>query len=212
MNDSHLKMSLTGIPCDFMYKIITFKFSKPRLSPFCSCWWNLLAIFHLFSSFLSWYVNTHMHTYIHICVYIHSHIFTHAHVYTYMHIYVHMHPHVQVYIHAHIRACLQARVHMCYVPVCTLACTCAYVCNARIYVHIYTQPKTLSPATCCWVTGLLSLPHSISLFISQIRTKPLGSSGETVRESTSGGLQPRSSRTKPSWESSNSSLSNHHSP
>lgn len=138
MNDSHLKMSPTGIPCDFMYKIITFKFSKPRLSPFCSCWWNLLAIFHLFSSFLSWYVNTHMHTYIHICVYIHTYIHTYSHMhmcihtctytytcthmcrYTYMHTYMHAYRHVCTCVMC-LCAHLPARVHMCamHVYMCT---------------------------------------------------------------------------------------------
>ena len=191
MNDSCLKMSLIGIPWDFMYKISTFKFSKPRLSPSCICWWNLLAIFHLFSSFLSWYVNTHAH------IYTQSHIFTYAQVYTCPHTCTHM----------YICTSTCASTHTC-TRTCMLTCTCARMLCA----HIHTQPKTMSPATRYWVTGLLSLPHSISLFISQIRTKPLGSSGETVRKSTSGGLQPRSPRTKPSYKSSTSSLNNHHSP
>lgn len=117
MNDSCLKMSLIGIPWDFMYKISTFKFSKPRLSPSCICWWNLLAIFHLFSSFLSWYVNTHMHIYTHSHTYSHMHRYIHAH--THAHICIYVHPHVRVYTHVHRHACLHARVHVCYVPTYT---------------------------------------------------------------------------------------------
>lgn len=162
-------MSLMGIPWDFMYKIMTFKVSKPRLSPSCSCWWNLLAIFHLCSPFLSWYVNTHMHIYIHI----HTHIFTCAHVYTYVHTCVHMCRYTYVYACMH--ACLHALCAYMLCALCTHACTYAYVhMNTHICEHTHTQPKTMPPATRCWVTGLLSLPHPISLFMSQIRTKPLG--------------------------------------
>lgn len=148
-----------GIPWDFMYKIMTFKFSKPRLSPSCSCWWNLLAIFHPCSPFLSWYVNTH--------AYIHTHIFTHAHVYTYAHVCAH----VQVYIHVHIHAYLHELCTYMLYALCTYACVHM---NTHICEHTHTQPKTMPPATRCWVTGLLSLPHPISFSMSQIRTKPLG--------------------------------------
>ena len=119
MNDSRFKMSLIGIPWDFMYKIVTFKFSKPILSPSCSCWWNLLAIFHLFSSFLSWYVNTCMHMYTH----------THSHTYSHVHRYIHAHLHANIRIHA--STC--AGIHTC-TRTCVLTCTCD-VCYVPIYTH-----------------------------------------------------------------------------
>lgn len=160
MNDSYLKMLLIGIPCDFMYKIITFKFSKPRLSPFCSCWWNLLAIFHLFSLFSS---STCKHTYAHIhtymCVYIHTHTFAHIRTCTCMHIYVHTHP------CAGIRAC----THTCMLTCTCVTCLCAHVhmCGHARYMCTYTHTTEntvssnmlLSDRTTSFPTPFLSLYH-----------------------------------------------------
>lgn len=205
MNDSYLKMSLIGIPCDFMYKIITFKFSKPRLSPF----WkllseNLLAIFHLFFPLSSLHVNTHMHIYIHICVCIYTHIHSHTHMHMYMHAHICTHAPTRACTHT----CMLTHVHVCYVPVCTCAYvwTCTYIC-----AHIHTQPKTLSQQHAVGDRTTLPSPPHFSLYITD-KDQALGQLRRNGEGIYFWRTPAQESKNKTVWKSSNSSLNNHHSP